>query len=407
MAARYHNGSLYNSEVNNLSGKELISPETEKEVISFASDLVKIKSVSGNEEEIIKFIEKKMKSLDYDEVKVDSMGNLLGRVGRGDNPILFDSHVDTVEAADQENWDVSPFSGKIIDGYIYGRGAADMKSGAAASIYAAAEAKKEGLDSGKSVYVSCTVLEEDCDGENLRHLFRELDLRPDCVIICEPSGNRIVLGHKGKAQINVRIRGVSAHGSAPEKGVNAIYEMADIIRRVERTNKGLIKKDGLSGTLVMSKISSRSESLNAVPSECEAHLDRRLAPGETRSDIRDEMDRIIQGKNASWEIIKILRKSWTGMNVEYLPFHPAWEIDPEHELFRACIAAYRNTFGVDPDRYEFWDFSTNAVAPASMGIPVIGFGPGEYKSAHMNNERCRLDQITDACRFYKALINTI
>lgn len=390
-----------------MSGNKLISAEMGSEVIRFASELVRIKSLSGHEEEIIRFMEKRMKSLDYDEVTVDSMGNLLGRIGEGDQSIMFDSHVDTVGASDEENWDLPPFSGMISDGYIWGRGAADMKSGAAASIYAAGAAKKRGLEPGKSVYVSCTVMEEDCDGENLKHMFRELDLKPGCVIICEPSSNRITLGQKGKAQISVRTRGVSAHGSAPERGENAIYEMADIIRKVEKTNKELMSKAGRPGTLVMSGISSRSASLNAVPSECKAHLDRRTAPGETEGDIIEEMDRIIRGKNATWEIEKIIRKSWTGMDIEYLPFHPAWEIDPQHELTRACNRAYRYTFGSYPGRYEFWDFSTNAVTPVSMGIPVIGFGPGEYKLAHAANERCELRQITDAFRFYAALINMI
>ena len=190
-----------------------------QEVIAFTQDLVRIQSFSGQEEEIARFIAAKMQALGFDEVTIDAMGNVLGRIGSGGRSILFDSHMDTVTVNDAADWQVPPFSGAIVDGRLYGRGSMDMKASLAASIYAAALAKRQGLAVGKTVYVSCSVFEEDCDGENLKHLFKELQLRPDFVVICEPSENRIALGHKGKAQIAIKTHGVSAHGSAPEKGL--------------------------------------------------------------------------------------------------------------------------------------------------------------------------------------------
>lgn len=390
-----------------MNNSGLIPPEVQKELIEFTQSLVRIKSLSGHEGEIIRFIEARMKALGYEEVVIDAMGNLLGRIGSGEKSILFDSHVDTVEVNDAGKWDHPPFSGEIVAGHLHGRGSVDMKAGAAASIYAGVMAKKLGLADGKTVYVSCSVFEEDCDGENLKHLFNELDFRPNYVVICEPSDNKIALGHKGKAQIAIKTQGVSAHGSAPEKGVNAIYAMAEIIQRVEKTNLELLKKAGPRRTLVLSRISSTSASLNAVPSECEIYLDRRMVPGETEAAIRQEMDQLIQGKNATWEVGILHRKSWTGLEINYEPFHLSWKIDLEHELTRACRAAYRENFGSEPSEYDFWDFSTNAVTPVSLGIPTIGFGPGEYKLAHMRNEHCEIDQIIEACGFYTRLIQKI
>ncbi len=390
-----------------MSESKLVSRNVQNELIEFAQDLVRIKSLSGQEGEVIKFIEQKMLVLGYDEVTIDAMGNLLGKIGNGEKAILFDSHVDIVDVTDEEKWDLPPFCGEIVDGYLYGRGSVDMKSGAAASIYAALLAKQLGFTKGKTVYVSCSVFEEDCDGENLKHLFGELDLRPEYVVICEPSNNIITLGHKGKAQILIKTYGVSAHGSAPEKGVNAIYEMAEIIQRVEKTNLELMKKGKFGGTLVMTRITSQSASLNAIPSECEAYLDRRIVPGETQEDIQREMEQIIAGKNASWEIGTLYRKSWTGMEIRYEPFHLAWQIDLDHELTKACISAYEETFDQLPKEYVFWDFSTNAVTPVGMGIPTIGFGPGEYKLAHMTNEICKTSQIVEACDFYTRVIKNI
>ena len=377
------------------------------DLLSFAQDLVRIRSISGQEEQIARFIASKMEILGFDEVGIDRFGNVLGRIGNGSKVILFDSHTDTVNVIDEDLWDVPPFSGEMVDGYLWGRGSVDMKSGLVASIYAAVIAKNQGLVSGKTVYVSCTVYEEDCDGEGLRHLLAEHPLKPACAIICEPSSNTIVTGHKGKAQIIIRTKGISAHGSAPEKGLNAIYEMAEIIQRVEQTNRELMQKSGRKSTLVMSQISSTSVSLNAVPSRCEAYLDRRLVVGETEQTIHAEMERIIAGKQASWEIGTLHRITWTGKELTYEPFHLAWEISLQHDLSKAFIQAYAETFGHPPEKYDFWDFSTNAVALIRLGIPTIGFGPGEYKLAHMRNEKCAVDQIVEACAVYLRLIKKL
>jgi putative selenium metabolism hydrolase len=376
------------------------------DLIEFARDLVRTRSISGDERAVIELIRDRMNRLDYDEVVVDSMGNLLGRMGTGKRTIMLDSHIDTVEAGDVSQWTHPPFSGVIKDGRLHGRGSVDMKSSAAAAVYAGALAKRMDLLEGKTVYVSCTVMEEDCDGENLKHLFREQNLKPDVMIICEPSGNKLAKGHKGKAQVAVKTLGISAHGSAPEKGVNAVYEMAGIIQRVEKLSSSLMTSGRLSGTLTASRITSKSESLNAVPFECELYLDRRMVMGETRDTLKREMDALVEGLNASWEIGVLHRKSWTGLDVSYHPFHLPWQIDLDHELTKACFKAFNRAFGSDPG-LDYWDFSTNAVATVELGIPTIGFGPGEYKLAHMVNESCRVDQIADACNFYVHLMASL
>jgi len=377
------------------------------DLLAFAQDLVRIKSFSGQEEEAAKLIASKMKALQFDEVKIDRYGNVLGRVGEGERSLLFDSHTDVVNVTDEDRWEVPPFSGEIIEGFLWGRGSVDMKSATAASIYAAAIAKNQGLLSGKTVFVSCTVDEETCDGVGLKHLLEECHIRPDYGVICEPSANTISIGHKGKAQVVIKTYGVSAHGSTPELGRNAIYEMAEIIQRVEQTNNEYLPRNGKKSSLVMSQISSTSVSLNAIPSECQAYLDRRMILGETEQTIRDEMDSIIAGKNATWEIGTLHRTTWTGEKITYEPFHPAWEISLQHELTKALNSAYSDTYGYAPNKFDFWDFSTNAVALVDMGIPCIGFGPGDNKLAHVRNEKCAISQIVEACEVYTQLIKHI
>ena len=313
-------------------------------LLTFAQELVRIPSFSGQEENVARAIARQMRDLMFDEVSIDGLGNVLGRIGDGEKCILFESHTDTVQVHDAEEWQVPPFSGESKDGWLWGRGSVDMKSGLAASVFAAAEARDKGWLEGKTVYVSGSVFEEDCDGEGIKHAMVEKDFTPHVAVICEPSGNQIVLGHKGKAQAIIRTHGVSAHGSAPEKGQNAVYEMAEIIQRVDQMNRNLPAINGRKGTLVLSNISSKAVSLNAVPSQCEIYLDRRTVPGETGEMIEAELDALVAGKNASWEIDTVHRTAWTGAPITYRPQHNAWELSPDHPLAQSAVRAYKNVF---------------------------------------------------------------
>lgn len=384
-----------------------IGKDFSNELLEFAQDLVRMKSFSGKEKEVALLIASKMKDLGYDEVTVDRYGNVLGRMGNGERKLLFDSHTDVVAVTDADQWQVPPFSGEIKDGFLWGRGAADMKSGLAASVFAPVIAKKQGKLDGKTVYVSCTIFEEDCDGVGLELLLADSHIEPYYAVVCEPTNNRIAIGHKGKAQIILKTRGVSAHGSAPEKGVNAVYAMAGIIQRVEQTNLNLPMINGRRGTLVLSRISSTAVSLNAVPSECEIYLDRRTVPGETEANLKAEMDAIIAGVDAACEVDTIRRTSWTGEPITYRPLHTAWEIEREHPLTQAFLNAYAQVRGAAPDKLDFMDYSTNAVATVARGIPTIIFGPGDPKLAHMRDERSAVSKLEEACEIYAQVISII
>lgn len=384
-----------------------LSERLEKELIEFARQLVRLQSYSDHEGAVAEAVVTKMRELDYDEAFIDSTGNAVGFIGGGEMLIHFDSHMDTVEVNDAEAWLLPPFAAEIKEGRLYGRGSVDMKSALAASVYGAALARELGHTKDKRICVSGSVCEEYCDGENIKMMYRELSLRPDFVVICEPSDNVITLGHKGKAQMRIGTHGLSAHGSAPEKGINAVYEMAEIIGRVEALNKRLTDEGSPHGTIVLSDISCVTASLNAVPSEAEIYLDRRLVLGETEEKVRAEMEELVRGKRASWETGTLRRTSWKGAPLVYEPLHMAWKLDEGSPLFSAANAAYTETFGKAPERYDFWDFGTNAVTPVSMGIATIGFGPGEYKLAHMRDENCEVEKITDAAKFYAALIGRL
>lgn len=377
-----------------------------QELIDFVRQGVRTRSYSDEEGNYAKLIEAKMKELDFDQVYIDPTGNVVGRVGSGPKIIHFDSHMDTVQVNDADEWVSPPFGGEIVDGMLYGRGSVDMKGSLSASVFAAALAKKAGLLEGKTVYVTASVCEEYCDGVCLEHFYRDSGIRPDYCVICEPSDNVITLGHTGKVQVRITTHGVSAHGSAPEKGVNAVYEMAEIITRVEQLNASLQATPG-KGTIVLSNISCVTASLNAVPNECEIYLDRRLRMGETTQQVMEEMERLVAGKKATWEIGTLRHTSWAGAELVYQPVHDPWRIDEQHPLTLKCNEAYEAVFGSKPEKYDFWDFGTNGVVPVSMGVPTIGFGAGEYKLAHMRNECCSVDKLQETCRFYTQLIGLL
>ena len=373
------------------------------EIVEFAQQLVRTKSFTGQEGALATSVAEKMKQLDSDGVSVDSLGNVIGMVGDGTKSILMDAHMDTVAVSHPEDWNCDPFGGEIIDGKLYGRGSVDMKSALAAVIYAGHVIKQHGLHQGKKIVISASTMEEDYDGETVYAMCRAMRKIPDYVIICEPSNLDLSLGHKGRALIKVTSQGVSAHGSAPEKGVNAIYKVSRLLQRVEKLNNRMQQSGETSGSIAMTKIESRAESLNAIPAQCEVYIDRRLVIGEDQTVIATEMEMLLEGLDASWEIYDQRGTSYTGVPVVLHSFLPAWEISEDSTLAKASTLTFESLFGRKPRKIK-WDFCTNGVATAGrLNIPTIGFGPGDSKKAHTVDESCEISQIEAAVQFYALL----
>ncbi len=346
----------------------------EEDVIAFTQELVRIKSYTHDEEEIVSFIAAKMKSLGYDEVIQDDFGNVAGRIGSGETTILFDSHCDTVAVNDADKWIADPFGGEIIDGKLYGRGAVDMKGAIAATVYAGYAMKQLSLHEGKSIYVSCSILEEDVEGEALLYLCDKNKITPDFAVICEPSSSKLALGHRGRAMLTISTEGVSAHGSSPELGVNAVYKVKDIIGRIEELQLRLTADDN-AGSIALSRIESRAVSLNAVPDYCKLYLDRRLELGETRESVSRELDALVEGTSATWEVLKIRDRTWTGKELTCEAFFLPWELDQNHLLTRAGIEAFKDASGHEATLFK-WNFSTNGL-PQPAGWKFLPLDSGQ------------------------------
>ncbi len=379
------------------------------DLIRFMQDIIRIPSLSSEEGAVIQRIRDEMLRLDYDEVTVDPMGNLLGRIGSGPRVIALDGHVDTVDVGDPSLWDRDPHSGDIEDGILYGRGTSDMKGGVASSVYAGAILKNRGIPDEVTLYVTATVQEEDCDGLCWQYIVNEDGLRPDLVVITEPTSLRIYRGHRGRMELEVHTSGVSCHGSAPERGVNAVYKMAGIIADIEKLNERLEPRDPLGkGTVTISDIRSTSPSLCAVADGCTIHLDRRLTMDETEDTSVAEILALpsVQDAAATVTVLDYAVPSYSGLTYPTRKYYPTWETPESEPAVQAARTAYRQAFGEEPE-VGYWTFSTNGVATAGMhDIPTIGFGPGHEHFAHAPNEQTEIEHLVCCTAFYTALVDT-
>lgn len=380
-----------------------MTEEEKKDLISFAQDIIKIKSYSGKEKEVAERIKLEMQKLGYDEILEDGSGSVIGVLGNGPYHLLFDSHMDTVAVTEEAKWDYPPFGAQIDDGKLYGRGASDMKSSLAASVYAGAMMKKNGALEGKTVYVCGSALEEDYDGEGTYQAITENHLRLDAVVICEPTHLKISMGQRGRSVFRIHTEGISAHGAAPEKGVNAVYKMAEIIDRIHKLSDELMSREGKHGSIVLSKIESTAVSINAVPDSCTIYLDRRTTVEEDEAYLTEEMNRLVAGTGATWDVYDVKGESYKGNPVLLHSLLPAWEIEESHPLAKGAMACFQDLFREAPELY-YWDFSTNGVATAGkLHIPTIGFGAGIEKMAHQTNEYCPVDDLVKACEYFSRL----
>lgn len=384
--------------------------QVETELAGFMQDIIRIPSLSSEEADVIERIRTEMLKVGFDEVVVDPMGNLIGRIGSGPFVIALDGHVDTVDVGDKSLWDRDPHSGDIEDGVLYGRGASDMKGGVASSVYAGALLKKTGIPDNVTLYVTATVQEEDCDGLCWQYIVNEVGLRPDLVVITEPTSLRIYRGQRGRMEMEVHTSGLSCHGSAPERGINAVYKMAGIIADIEKLNEQLEPREPLGkGTVTISEIRSRSPSLCAVADGCTIHLDRRLTVGETEETSVAEILNLpsVKAADATVTVLNYAVPSHTGLTYPTRKYYPTWDIDEDDPAMAFAKDAYRVTFETEPET-GFWTFSTNGVATAGMhNIPSIGFGPGHEHFAHAPNEQVEVEHLVSCAAFYTALVNTI
>lgn len=378
----------------------------EAEMTAFLRDMIRIPSESCDEALVIKRIKEEMEKVGFDRIEIDPMGNIFGYIGHGSHLIAMDAHIDTVGVGQRSNWTFDPYQGMEDAEAIGGRGASDQEGGMAAMVYAGKVIKTLGLEDDYTLLVTGTVQEEDCDGLCWQYIIEKDDIQPEFVVITEPTSCRIYRGHRGRMEIKVETHGVSCHGSAPERGDNAIFKMAPILTDLEALNHRLLDNEFLGkGTLTVSEIFYSSPSRCAVADGCSISVDRRLTDGETFESALEEIRLLpsVQKANAKVSMYDYARPSYTGLVYPTKAYFPTWVLDENHVVCQSMINAYKGLFDEAPI-VDKWTFSTNAVSiMGRYNIPCIGFGPGHEDQAHAPNEKTWKGELVKACAMYATM----
>lgn len=417
----------------------------EPDMVAFLREMIAIPSESCEEDGVIHRIEKEMKKVGFDEVKIDGMGNCIGYMGQGDRIIAFDGHSDTVGIGDRGNWKFDPYEGYENDVEIGGRGGSDQEGGIASAVYGARIMKDLGLiPEGYRIMVTATVQEEDCDGLCWQYIHNEEHVTPEFVVSTEPTDGGIYRGHRGRMEIRVDMHGISCHGSAPERGDNAIIKMAEVIENVRDLNenddadgneiKGLVKmlnpkynpdhyEDARflgRGTCTISEIFYTSPSRCAVADGCSISIDRRMTAGETFESCLEEIRNLPAcrkyAKDVKVSMYTYERPSWTGLVYPTECYFPTWINKESAPHVQALVKAHEGLFGKErigaPEAMDKrqrplvdkWTFSTNCVSiQGRFGIPCVGFGPGAESQAHAPNEITYKQDLKTCAALYAAV----
>lgn len=383
-----------------------LAQKYQPEMSRFLRDLIAIPSESCEEEKVVLRIKEEMEKVSFDRVVIDPMGNILGYIGNGKHLIAMDAHVDTVGVGNPENWQYDPYQGYEDDEIIIGRGASDQTGGMASMVYAGKIIKDLGLSDDYTLVVVGSVQEEDCDGLCWQYIINEDKLKPEFVVITEPTDGRIHRGQRGRMEIRVSTRGVSCHGSAPERGDNAIYKMAPILLELRALRENLKGHDFLGkGSLAVSEIFFTSPSRCAVADSCAISIDRRLTAGEDAELAIQQIKNLPAVKAAGAEVIMYTyeRPSYTNLVYPTEAYFPTWLIEEDHPACQTLVDAYKGLFKEDPV-VDKWTFSTNGVSiMGRYGIPCIGFGPGHEDQAHAPNERTWKQELVRAAAMYAVI----
>lgn len=412
------------------------------DMTAFLRDLIKLAGESCDEGRKAKRIKEEMEKLGFNKAWIDKQGNVLGEMGTGPIQIGFDGHIDTVGIGNRNNWKFDPYDGYENESEIGGRGGSDQLGGVVSACYGAKVMKDLGYLTDKFRFlVTGTVQEEDCDGNCWLYMIEQEGVRPEFVVSTEPTDGGIYRGQRGRMEIRVETTGISCHGSAPHRGENAIYKMAEILKEIEQLNenpaddtveiKGLVKmldekynpeyKEANflgRGTVTTSEIFFTSPSRCAVADSCAISLDRRMTFGETFESCLQEIRDLPACKkhNAKVTMYDYHKESWTGLAYDQECYFPTWCIPEDHKVTKSIETAYKGLFGDKrigpasqlPKRQrpltDKWTFSTNGVAIMGRhGIPVIGFGPGAEDQAHAPNEITWKEDLVTCAAVYSIL----
>ena len=368
--------------------------------IAFAQDLIRIPSPPGGEGAVADRVLQEFEALRFDDVRRDAAGNVIGRIrGTGGGPtVLLNAHLDVVAEGDPAEWEHPPFAGVIADGHLHGRGAMDIKGPLALMTHAAA---LTGARLPGDVLVAHTVFEER-GGLGMKRLLESGEVRPDVVVIGESTHGDICIGHRGRAEVEVVLRGVAGHASAPARARNALELLPAVLEAVAEVARNQPSNAALGpATLVPTDVTATPASRNVIPDQVVVALDWRILPGTTEADlvqtVKAALDRRLgpleEGHSVEVRMAVEEQRTYTGLEQDRGLLTPGFLVSADSPLIRAVAAAAGRRDGEGAAAVRPWTFATDGGWSCGVhGIPTFGFAPGEERFAHTNRERLDLDE---------------
>ena len=384
--------------------------------VRYAQELIKTPSLSGREREVAYIVREYLENSGVDKVFIDELGSVVAVVkGSREDTLVFEGHIDHVPPGNIRLWRYNPYSARIVDGKLYGRGSVDMKSAVASMIASVPLISRREINT--TLYLVFVVHEETAEGVALKHVFEKYvdENKVKLVVLGEATNLNIALGHRGRCLIEVYLQGKTAHASMPEYGVNPIEALSTVVYEVVNTIKPKLPKHPKLGkaTITPTVIECNPKSTPQIPDECRLILDRRVVLGESIDNILKPLVPLIEKLKAEGKILngytRILTERlncWTGYVVECIDFFPPWLIDENNPL---VLKLKKSLSPIKQDiRTYIWRFSTDGVYTAgTRGITTIGLGPGREELAHQPNEYVEVDSIKLAVKAYTRIFETV
>ena len=387
---------------------EAISKEvsgSRDEAISLLQEMIATPSPSGCEAKAAEVVAAGMRDAGFDHCAVDRLHDVMGTIEGcgGGRSLLFNGHIDHVPEGEMEE----PYSGRLMDGapfgvrgeVVYGRAASDMKGSVAAMIMAGRVLRKLGIEL-KGDYKIAAVAQEEIGGAGTKATIEESRFLGDIVVIGEATNMDIALGHRGGARADIVVKGRSCHASAPERGINALYKASDLISRIRYDLVPRLPDHPVFGrtSLAVTRIAVKPDTPNVVPEECSFHLDVRNTPNYPPEALKCDLEGLIASMREGDPELEavVIPSRRAGSSKDFTGFYT----DPEkHPVVGEARRAVAEVLGRDP-ALKTWTFATDGRFYAWRGIPVIGFGPGEERFAHTQQDHVRVDDYMKSITTY-------
>jgi succinyl-diaminopimelate desuccinylase len=386
--------------------------------IAFAHDIVRIPSISGDEGAVAERVTSEFKLLRFDEVWTDEIGNVFARLkGRNNGPaIMLSSHLDVVDAGDGSEWEYPPFDGRIAENHLHGRGAVDCKGPLALQTYAAASLR-DSRPAG-DVYIVHTVLEE-CGSWGMAHAMEQLSDRIAATVLGEATEGGICIGHRGRIELMITIRGTSAHASAPQLACNPTRLLPAVLGALQKFAEQLPSHPVLPrSTVVPTIIETWPKSRNMVPEEVRILVDWRTLPLRPEYRTVEALQRFLQLElqeplreepelRITVQEISTKQRAYTGWERTMPISTHGFLMAESHPVVEAAVQAVWEVTGGAP-KVRPWTFGTDGGYPCGLyGIPTIGYAPGNEEYSHTNRERLDLESARTAYQVYPALVRQL